>query len=109
MRGYKGESVRYLVTGGSGFIGSHLVDRLVRDGHDVTIYDIAPPKLCQERQRTHWLCEDIRDEHQLLSAIWNSDGVFHLAGLLGTHETMEFPWETADVNVGGTLRVFECV
>ena len=101
--------MRYLVTGGSGFIGSHLVDRLCRDGHDVTILDIAPPKLCQERHRAHWLSADIRDGKAVLKAVWDSDGVFHLAGLLGTHETMEFPWETADVNVGGALRVFEAV
>ena len=101
--------MKYLVTGGSGFIGSHLVDELCRRGHQVVIYDVEIPKLCQERGKFDWICADIRDSRRILKAVFESDGVFHLAGLLGTAETMWNQSETADTNVCGSLRVFDAI
>ncbi len=77
--------MRCLVTGGAGFIGSHLVDRLVRDGHEVTILDNFTPRV-HRSTRPAWLSKearlvagDVRDRGALLSALEGVEVVFHEA------------------------------
>jgi UDP-glucose 4-epimerase len=81
-----------LVTGGSGFIGRHVVDQLHQAGHVSTLYD---------RPR------DVRDRGTLWELMPGVDAVIHLAGLLGTSELFEQVQEAISVNVGGTATVLE--
>jgi len=111
---------RVLVTGGAGFIGSALVDRLLAEGREVALLDSFDPyypeaekqeNLKAALQNRH--CQlhrgDIRN-HQALDQILSRDGcgaIVHLAGLAGVRPSLERPAHYADVNVRGTACVFE--
>lgn len=98
----------YLVTGGAGFIGSHVVDALIQAGHSVRVFD----NLCNgKREQVHQAAElivgDITDYEALKGAMGGVDGVFHLAALPRVPYSVEFPLASARVNLDGTLHVFE--
>jgi UDP-glucuronate 4-epimerase len=108
------------VTGGAGFIGSTLVERLLSEGREVAVLDsfdaYYPEAEKQENLRTalqHRQCQlyrgDIRDP-QLLDQILSRGGfgaIAHMAGLAGVRPSLERPAHYADVNVRGTACVFE--
>lgn len=97
---------RAIVTGGSGFIGSHLVDALVERGVDVTVVDIADPKYRNEK--ASYVRHDIR--HDGLNEIFANvkpDVVFHLAAHIDDRASVKEPVMNAEHNVLGSLRVFE--
>ena len=77
--------MRYVVTGGAGFVGSHLVKLLVKNGHDVTVIDnlIKGKKenLSQVIEKIKFLNLDIRDYQELRKNLKNIDGVFDHAAL----------------------------
>lgn len=87
---------RALITGGSGFIGSALADTLEEFGVEVLIFD-----------RSSGYNNDILHAGILRGAVEGSDVVFHLAGLLGTHELFDNVSSAIDVNCHGTLNVLE--
>jgi UDP-glucose 4-epimerase len=91
------------VTGGAGFIGSHVVDRLVAEGHDVVVIDTRRP----HRPDVQFRAVDIRDMGGLVRATAGCEVVFHLAGVSNVNEAFDFPVQTFDVNVTGTARVWE--
>lgn len=95
---------RALVTGGSGFIGGHLVDRLLKDGWDVTVFDGTPPggAGAPEREHVRHVIGDVRDAGQLETAAKGADVVFHLAGVVGVDQYLARPLDVIDVNVSGT-------
>lgn len=105
--------MKTLVTGGAGFIGSHLAELLLAQGHEVLVLDnlnsgqmrnIA--QLAQSPKFTfHKL--DIRDAAALERATQGMDWVFHLAGLADIVPSIENPQEYFAVNVNGTLNVLE--
>ncbi len=105
-----------LVTGGAGFIGSTLVDRLLAEGHEVDVLDDLSTgslaNLAEARaDRTHRLTFqqiDIADEHTVdLLARRAPEIVFHLAGRAGVRRSVRRPIDDAAVNVVGTLTVLE--
>lgn len=101
-----GNRVKVLVTGGSGFIGSHVVRRLLRAGNTPVIYDRhvrKPPEGAEQ------ILGDIRDAVAVTEAVAHVDAVIHLAGVLGTQETIANPRPAAETNVLGALNVFEAV
>jgi len=106
-----------LVTGGSGFIGCPTVLKLAELGHDVVIFDRVPPKKwALDLHNTDnypgkivYRGGDTRNREDVFDAVVNTDFTIHLAGLLGTHETMFAISETTDHNVMGTLNVFEAI
>lgn len=101
---------QYLVTGGAGFIGSHLVDRLVEAGHNVTVYDnFSTGK--NTNINSNVLEHDILDLFMLTRAVerWGMDGVFHLAAIARTPWCMDEPMLAAQVNAQGTANVLEAV
>jgi len=94
------------VTGGSGFIGSFLVDELVRRGYNVTILDRDEPKFGLYAA-ARFIRGDVTLEADIDRAMSNQEFVFHLAGLLGTHELVEKAYEATMVNIGGSIRVLD--
>jgi UDP-glucuronate 4-epimerase len=110
--------MRILVTGGAGFIGSHLVERLLRDGHDVTILDdfndFYDPKI--KRANIAAVAKDIavhdvdlRDGEKVTSLFGQTkfDAIFHLAARAGVRPSIQQPQLYYDTNVAGTLHLLE--
>lgn len=104
------ENVSVAVTGGAGFIGSHLVDALVGLGARVTVLDDLSTgleeNLSRVRGRVLLLRADIRDREACARAAAGAAVVFHLAARGSVPRSMADPVSTIDVNVGGTTSVF---
>src|SRR3972149_5623685 len=103
--------MKALVTGGAGFIGSHLTEALLDLGHEVTVIDdlstgrrenlahlVSSPRLT-----THWA--SILEEERLQEFVDNADVVYHLAAAVGVRLILEQPVETIESNILGTDRV----
>jgi UDP-glucose 4-epimerase len=98
--------VRSVVTGGAGFIGSHLVDALLERGDDVTVIDsFATGRRENLRDEAALVERDIRED--LREAVAGAAVVFHLAAQADVGTSVERPGYDAEVNVLGTLRVLE--
>ena len=100
---------RFLVTGGSGFIGSHVVDRLVDAGAaEVVVFDniVRSENLGQAGDRITIVEGDVTDPDGVARATEGVDGVFHMA-VLPLGPSVENPRRAHEVNVGGALNVFE--
>jgi nucleoside-diphosphate-sugar epimerase len=74
--------MRILVTGGAGFIGSHVVDRLVDEGHEVVVLDLRSPTA--GRSGVDHRCADVRDPEAWLACLHGVDAVCHQAAVLGS-------------------------
>lgn len=97
-----------LVTGGSGFIGSHLVDALVKRGDTVTVVDIAPASAAWGNPAATYVQRDIRDEH--LAEVFidtKPDAVVHLAAHVDDRASVQEPIENAEHNILGTINVLD--
>jgi len=100
--------MKSLVTGGAGFIGSHLVDRLVSLGHEVVVLDNfrRGNKLLKETIARIELIEgDVREETTVARAVDDCDIVFHLAAVLGVDVVADNPVETMETEVLGARNV----
>jgi UDP-glucose 4-epimerase len=100
-----------LVTGGAGFIGSNLVDQLIKEGHKVRILDNLSNGKIENiedavKKTGSFLPKDIRDPN-LDDMFQGVDVVFHLAALARVQPSIENPLEFDDVNVRGTLNLLE--
>ena len=107
-----------LVTGGAGFIGSNLADRLAGDGHDVVVLDaLARPGVernlawLQERHpgRITAVVADVRDAGAVAAATARAQAVFHLAAQVAVTTSLADPAADFDVNLRGTLTVLEAL
>lgn len=97
-----------LVTGGSGFIGSHLVDALVADGVAVTVVDKVLPSPNITNAKATYVHMDIKDDGlREVFANAEPDVVFHLAAHIDDRESVRQPVMNAEENVLGSLNVFE--
>ncbi|MEK6794984.1 MAG: SDR family NAD(P)-dependent oxidoreductase [Spirochaetota bacterium] len=105
-------SKRILVTGGAGFIGSHLVDELLARGNSVIALDnLANGSLdnlaaARKSTRFTFLKGDVLNPHHCKKAVQGIDAIFHLA-CLGVRHSLHSPFENHRVNAEGTLRVLE--
>jgi UDP-glucose 4-epimerase len=99
---------RFVVTGGSGFIGSHVVDQLLDAGAKVVVFDavVRRENLPDEHGRLEVVEGDVTDVPALRAAMEGAAGVFHLA-VLPLGACIESPRRCVDVNVVGTFNVFE--
>jgi nucleoside-diphosphate-sugar epimerase len=107
---------RVLVTGGAGFVGSHLVDRLLAEGFEVTVLDdFSSGRMenisCHKGVREFRLVRgDVRDAGLVKKVVEDVDGVFHLAALVDVALSIENPVLFNEVNVVGTLNLLRaCV
>ncbi len=102
---------RWLVTGGAGFIGSHLVEALVARGHPVRVLDNFSTgrweNLAAVRDRIEVIEGDIRDPWAVRQAMDGVEVVAHLAAIVSVERSLQDPQETAEVNTGGTLNLLE--
>lgn len=95
---------RVLVTGGCGFIGTYVVERL----HSLGIETLVLDRYMHSKYRdSDVIFGDVRDEGIVRQAMFGCDGFIHLAGVLGTQETVQDPTVAAEVNVLGSLHVFK--
>ncbi|MGH9689497.1 MAG: SDR family oxidoreductase [Candidatus Acidiferrales bacterium] len=101
--------MRYLVTGGAGFIGSNIVDELVRRGHSVIVLDdLSTGKesnLSRVRDKVDFRAGSITDFPTLQSACNQADYVIHLAARTSVPKSVKDPLESNRVNIDGTLNV----
>ena len=101
----------YLVTGGAGFIGSHVVDRLLADGHRVRVLDDLSSgrleNLASVRDRIDFIQADIRDRQAVTKACQGIEYVIHEAALRSVPKSMADPVGYAEVNVVGTTILLE--
>lgn len=103
-----------LVTGGCGFIGSHIVDRLLQEGHQVRVIDNystgRPQNLDHHKGEKNLTIYnlDIRDKESIQKCFNGVDYVFHMAALADIVPSIQKPWEYYSSNVLGTYNVVEC-
>jgi len=97
---------KVLVTGGSGFLGAHVCDVAYENGDEVTIYDQRPPKFDLKQERFNFIKGSTNDEAALEQQVLTHDRIIHLAGILGTAETVENPQESIDVNITASVKLF---
>jgi UDP-glucose 4-epimerase len=101
--------MRILVTGGAGFIGSHVVDAYVGAGHEVTVVDdLSSGKRRQVNPAARFVRADIRDERlERVFRKWRFEVVNHHAAQMDVRRSVEDPRFDADVNVRGLLNILE--
>ncbi|MCL6565875.1 MAG: GDP-mannose 4,6-dehydratase [Acidobacteriia bacterium] len=107
--------MRVLITGGLGFVGSNLADRLLREGHDVVLFDNLSRAgvqnnldwLRRRHARLTFLTGDVRDASAVGQAVHGVDCVFHLAAQVAVTSSVANPREDFEINALGTLNVLE--
>jgi UDP-glucose 4-epimerase len=103
--------MRSIVTGGGGFIGSHLCERLLRLGHKVTVIDnflIGKRKNLETiKKKISIINADIRDYKKIVNHFKKTDNVFHLAALADIVPSIEKPYDYFSTNVSGTFNVLQ--
>ncbi len=102
--------MRYLITGGAGFLGSALANTLVRDGHSVRVIDDMsggqPERLDASVQLTRG---SIADVPKLWTVLQGVDCVYHLAARVSVPESVLYPLDYNEVNVTGTVRIMQAM
>lgn len=103
--------MKFVVTGGAGFIGSHIAKSLINEGHTVTIIDNLNTgkieNLKEILNQVDFVKGDIRDIELLKNKLKDVDGVFHEAALASVQESFSKIKEYTDVNVGGTENILK--
>lgn len=94
------------IIGGSGFIGSHVVDKLIEAGHDVTVFDIMRP----HRDDVRHIFLDLLDFHKVVVALAGDyEAIYLLAAIANINDIHKNPVETAIVNFQGVVNVLEAI
>src|SRR5258705_13793048 len=105
--------MRALITGGAGFIGSHLAERLIERGDEVLLMDnlstgsIENIRHLKQHDRLHYFLEPIENRQLLAELVDEADVIFHLAAAVGVRLIVESPVRTIETNVNGTQLVLE--
>lgn len=97
---------KIIVTGGAGFIGSHLSDSLVKEGYEVVVVDnLYGGKKERVPEGAKLFVQDIKETDALIDIFKGAEAVFHLAAIPRVPFSIEHPMETNDANITGTLSV----
>jgi len=105
--------MKALITGGAGFIGSHLTERLLRDGQEVTVVDNLSTGSLKNiegfgtKPKFNFVEGDVRDAELMEQLMERCDAVFHLAAAVGVKLIADRPVHTIETNIGGTEVVLE--
>jgi len=104
--------MKVLVTGGSGFIGSHLVEKLINRGIRVRIYDLIYPEFLEDlpqekRKLVQYYQGSLLEEDRIRLASSSMDAIFHLAAVADVYDVVKEPRYAEDINVKGTFNVLE--
>jgi UDP-glucose 4-epimerase len=105
--------LRALITGGAGFIGSHLAERMLQAGDEVMLLDnlstgsMENIRHLKKYDRMHYFLEPIEDRRLLAELVDEADVIFHLAAAVGVRLIVESPVRTIETNVTGTHLVLE--
>jgi dTDP-L-rhamnose 4-epimerase len=115
----KRKAMKVLITGGAGFIGSHIAIKLIEKDYEVTVLDnlleqihgVEPektsPLYCSIKDKVHFVKGDVRDREKLVGALDDADYVIHLAAETGTGQSMYEIKRYIDVNIGGTALLLD--
>ena len=107
-----------LITGGAGFIGTNLADRLLTDGHRVLVYDNLSRRgseanlswlIAKHGARVRFEQRDVRDGAALEKAVRHAFGVFHFAAQVAVTDSLVNPQDDFDINAHGTLELLEAI
>jgi|TARA_B100001964_G_C14169404_1_gene570722 UDP-glucose 4-epimerase len=96
---------KILVTGSSGFIGSHMADTLEENGYQVILFDVVPSNYKTKTQEE--FIGDILNPDDITTAIKGCDAVYHFAALADLDEALDNPAQTVEVNLLGTINILE--
>jgi UDP-glucose 4-epimerase len=105
--------LRFLITGGAGFIGSHLAERLLARGDEVFLFDnlstgsMENIRHLKNNDRMHYFLDSIENRQLLAELVDESDAIYHLAAAVGVRLIVESPVRTIETNVNGTQLVLE--
>ena len=105
--------MRYLITGGAGFIGSHLSEALLNRGDEVFVLDdlstgsVENIRHLKANPRFHYIFDSIMNKHLLAELVDESDVICHLAAAVGVRLIVESPVRTIETNVHGTQNVLD--
>jgi UDP-glucose 4-epimerase len=91
------------ITGGSGFVGSHVVDALLAAGYDIRVIDPKQPA----QKNVEWADVDMLDQDSVTDAVKNAQAVFHLAAMADVNDIVADPAESVALNTLGVARVLE--
>ena len=101
------EAKKILITGGSGFIGGHMVNKMQNNGYDITVFDVTEPTA--DIKYSQFIKGDITDRKIVFEAVQTHDIVIHFAGLLGTHELVDDrkAYQAAQINILGNINILD--
>ena len=108
-------SCRVLITGGAGFVGSHLADHLLEQGHRVRVYDCLDPQVHAAGRPAHvsreveLIAADLRDRDMLRRAVDGVDAIFHLAAAVGVGQSMYEIAHYMEANTQGTANLLQAL
>ena len=109
----KHKFLKTLITGGAGFIGSHIVDKLLTYNYEVTVIDNLSSGLLkniyhnQDNENFHFIKGDIRDVNLIKEVVKDQDVIFHQAAITNVSYSFKYPEITNDINIKGILNLLK--